>query len=310
MPNTRDIKRRQKSVGNIKQVTKAMEMVAASKMRKAQLIALASRPYSKKALSILSHIKTGQPDLPAGEAGIRNIFLDGNEKSNKLLAVVVTSDKGLAGGFNSSVVREASKLFAQYKKDGFEIELVLFGIKSKSRLERMGHTILETFKGLGDYVTLEEVQPISNFIQKKYKAGDFNKAVVVYTEFISTLEQKVAVRQLIPVSEDIFRDLILDITPESDKLTGSDPNKLEYIFEPSTHAVLNNLIPFLMDIYIYHIILESNASEHSARMVAMRSASDNAENILGELTLSYNKARQAAITQEITEITAGVAALE
>ena len=166
MPNTRDIKRRQKSVGNIKQVTKAMEMVAASKMRKAQLIALASRPYSKKALSILSHIKTGQPDLPAGEAGIRNIFLDGNEKSNKLLAVVVTSDKGLAGGFNSSVVREASKLFAQYKKDGFEIELVLFGIKSKSRLERMGHTILETFKGLGDYVTLEEVQPISNFIQK------------------------------------------------------------------------------------------------------------------------------------------------
>lgn len=314
MPSTKDIKRRQHSVKNTQQVTRAMEMVAASKMRKAQLVALGSRPYSRKALSILSHIKLSKP-------GIKNIFLDknisprlirpGREKSNTLLAVVVTSDKGLAGGLNSSVIREASKVFEQYKKDGFDIKLVLSGAKSKSYFERMGFDILEVFKGVGDYITLDEAKPISSFIQKKYKEGSFNETIIIYTEFISTLKQKVAVRQLLPISEDNFTDIILDAgNADRDKDTESEIKQAEYIFEPNAAEVLKNLIPFLIDIYIYHVILESNASEHSARMVAMRNASDNAENMLEELTLTYNKARQSAVTREITEISAGVEALK
>ncbi|MFY9457805.1 MAG: ATP synthase F1 subunit gamma [Candidatus Spechtbacterales bacterium] len=292
MPSTRDIKRRQKSVSNTKQVTKAMEMVAASKMRKSQLVALQSRPYAEKAIALLGHIKAGSPDL-------RNIFLDGNPESKKLLAVVVTSDKGLCGGLNSAVIRESSKLFLQYKNMGHETELLLVGVKSKANFERMGLKIHETFRGVGDYVTLEEIKPIAQFIQGKYKIGEFNKVVAIYTEFISTLKQKVVQRQILPIIEE------RGVNGQSSIVIGQ-----EYIFEPSPKAVLENLIPFLIDIYVYHIILESNASEHSARMVAMKNASDSAENILDELTLTYNKARQAAITREITEITAGVEALK
>ena len=286
MLSTRDIKRRQKSVSNTKQVTKAMEMVAASKMRKSQLVALQSRPYSEKAISVLAHIKAGAPDL-------KNLFLDGNPESKKILVVVVTSDKGLCGGLNSAVIRESTKHIGQYKKEGYEVELLLVGAKSKPPFERMGLTIHETFKGVGDYVTLEEVKPVAQLIQEKYKSGEFNKVVAIYTEFISTLKQQVVQRQILPiVGED------------------AAATQSEYIFEPSPQQVLETLIPSLIDVYIYHIILESNASEHSARMVAMKSASDSAENILDELTLSYNKARQSSITNAITEITAGVEALK
>ena len=298
MPSTRDIKRRQKSVSNTKQVTRAMEMVAASKMRKSQLAALQSRPYAEKAVSLLAHIKAGSPD-------IRNIFLDGPEGSppyeggargGKLLVVIVTSDKGLCGGLNSTVIRESSKLLDQYKKNGYEAELLLVGAKSKAYFEHMGLKVHETFRGVGDYVTLEEVKPIAKFIQEKYQIGEFNKVTAVYTEFISTLKQRVAQRQILPI-----------ISPPYEG--GVRGGSREYIFEPNAEAVLENLIPFLLDIYIYHIVLESNASEHSARMVAMKNASDSAERILDALTLSYNKARQAAITNEIAEITAGVEAL-
>jgi len=305
MPSTRDIKRRQKSISNTKQVTKAMEMVAASKMRKSQHVALQSRPYSEKAISVLAHIKTGAPDL-------KNLFLDGpsfakasagkNPESRKILVVVVTSDKGLCGGLNSAVIRESTKHIAQYKKEGYEVELLLIGAKSKPPFERMGLTIHETFKGVGDYVTLEEIKPVAQLIQEKYKSGEFNKVVAIYTEFISTLKQKVENRQILPIMDVSAGTVPVD--------RGAVPQKLEYVFEPSPQAVLEDLIPFLLDIYIYHIILESNASEHSARMVAMKNASDSAENILDELTLSYNKARQSAITNAITEITAGVEALK
>ena len=181
---------------------------------------------------------------------------------------------------------------------------MLVGAKRKSYFERMGFPIHETFKGIGDYIELEQVKPISQFIQKKYKKSGFGKVIVIYTEFISTLKQKVSHRQILPISTEFKKE-----EPGGKPAYAKSTADREYIFEPNPQAVLENLIPFLIDIYIYHIILESNASEHSARMVAMRNASDNAENILEELTLSYNKARQAAITGEITEITAGVEAL-
>jgi len=305
MPSTRDIKRRQKSISNTRQVTKAMEMVAASKMRKSQIVALQSRPYAEKAISVLGHIKAGAPDM-------RNLFLDGNSESKKILALVVTSDKGLAGGLNSAVIRGASNLFNTYKSEGYEIELLLVGIKSKSHFERMDFPIHETFRGVGDYVTLEEVKPVAQFIQEKYKTSEFSKVVAIYTEFISTLKQKVTTKQILPISEqDVVEQSSASApTPQGfEGRSGAMANR-EYVFEPSPQEVLDNLIPFLIDIYIYHIILESNASEHSARMVAMKNASDSAENILDELTLSYNKARQSAITSAITEITAGVEALK
>lgn len=283
-----------------------MEMVAASKMRKAQLVALQSRPYAEKALSILSRIKERQPD-------IKNLFLDGpippesptyqgGAREGKILAIVVTSDKGLCGGLNGNVLRESTKVFEKYKNEEYNSELALVGIKSKLHFERLGLPIHETFKGAGDYVELDQIKHISKWIQEKYSTGNFNKVVAVYTDFISTFKQEVLSKQILPIASNP--------SGSNPVGTGSGPGKLEYEFEPSPQAVLKNLIPFLLDIYIYHIILESNASEHSARMVAMRNASENAENILNELTLSYNKARQAAITGEITEITAGVEALQ
>lgn len=308
MAGTKDIKRRQTSVKNTQQVTKAMQMVAASKMRKSQTIALESRPYAIKALSILSNIKMRQPD-------IENVFLDGRPDSKKILAVVVTSDKGLCGGLNSSVIRESNTIFNEYNKDGYELELVLVGLKSKYFFDRTGLKIHKSIKGAGDYVLFDEIKPISKKILEIYKSRKINKVVAIYTEFISTLKQRVLRRQILPIREDIFRDLIEDVTPETGKYSDRkedrtiEKSQTEYIFEPGIRTVLKNLVPFLLDIYIYHIILESNASEHSARMVAMKNASDNAENILKKLTLSYNKARQANITKEIAEITAGAEAL-
>lgn len=287
-------------------------MVAASKMRKAQLVALKSRPYAQKALSILQNIKRAQPE-------IKNLFLDGAVKSKKVLAVVITSDKGLCGGLNSSIIRECNNIFTEYKSEGYKLELVLVGLKSKSAFERSGLKILNVIKGAGDYVTLLDIKPISNIIQARYKKSHINKVIAIYTEFLSTLKQRVTRRQLLPIREDVFTDLILDILPTRGKFStnASDvKNQVsnikrvqEYIFEPNAKTLLKTLIPFLIDIYVYHIILESNASEHSARMVSMKNASDNAENILKELTLSYNKARQANITKEIAEITAGAEAL-
>ncbi len=288
MPSTRDIKRRQRSVKNTGQVTRAMQMVAASKMRKSQLVALQSRPYAQKAIEILASIKQRQPDL-------KNIFLDG-PNGGKALALIVTSDKGLCGGLNSSVLRECA--------DISEVELVLVGVKSKPYFDRRNMPIQRTFKGAGDYVEMEQIKPIADFIQEKYKTGAYSKVIAVYTEFISTLKQKVTRQQILPIVYSPPRQYGGQAY-EGGERGGSK----EYVFEPSPEAVLETLIPQLLAIYIYHIILESNASEHSARMVAMKNATDSAERILGELTLSYNKARQAGITREITEITAGVEAL-
>jgi len=309
MPNTRDIKRRQRSVKNTGQVTKAMQMVAASKMRKSQLVTLQSRPYAEKAISVLTHIKQRQPD-------IQNIFLNGPSlkrseevKPLQTLALIVTSDKGLCGGLNSSVLKECANIS--------EAELILVGTKSKSHFEKLGLPILEVFKGAGDYVELEQVKPIAAFIREKYKTGDYSKVIAVYTEFISTLKQKVTRRQILPITPyDPLPSTAAEGLPLRKGENNSPPYEggawggSEYIFEPSPEALLDTLIPFLLDIHIYHIILESNASEHSARMVAMKNATDNAERMLGELTLSYNKARQSGITREITEITAGVEALK
>jgi F-type H+-transporting ATPase subunit gamma len=295
MSSTRDIKRRQKSVSNTKQVTKAMEMVAASKMRKSQTVALKSRPYAQHALSILSQIKQRQSE-------IKNIFLT-QRTSKKILLIIVTSDKGLCGGLNSAVIKESSKVIQKYQDDGFQVTFVLVGVASTSFFQRTGLNISQVFKGAGDYIDIQQIKPISDFIQKQYETSDISKVMVIYTEFISTLKQKVSKKQILPIPQENEFDI-----------ENSEPAIMqkggEYIFEPNVESILNTLIPFLLDIYIYHIILESNASEHSARMVAMKNASENADSILKNLTLSYNKARQASITGAIAEITAGVEALK
>src|SRR3989338_6819362 len=309
MPNTLDIKRRQRSVKNTKQVTLAMQMVAASKMRKSQTVALRSRPFAQNSMSLLSSIKTRSP-------GLRNKFLNNKSRTKKILVMVVTSDKGLCGGLNSSVIRECKSFFAEYQKGGYTIELILVGSKSRALFEKTGLKIHNVFKGVGDYVDMSDIKPISRAIQGAYINSRADKVIAIYTEFISTLKQKVRRRQILPVTESIFSDLVDDIKPSvgkfteiTDKGTAKKSAPGDYIFEPSAKQILKTLVPFLIDIYVYHIILESNASEHSARMVAMKNASDSADKILKELTLSYNKARQANITKELAEITAGSEAL-
>ncbi|MBI2463121.1 MAG: ATP synthase F1 subunit gamma [Candidatus Spechtbacteria bacterium] len=322
--STREVKNRQRSIFNIRQVTKAMEMVSASKMRKAQMIALRTRPYAYKALEMLSHLTAEEIDQEIGNTG--NIFIAPKNASpaellrnpkGKVLIVAITSDKGLIGGLNANVMKETLAIVRQYQKQDTLVELILVGEKSKASFQRLGVPIEKVFTGAGDYATTEQTMPIAELIRNRYEAGWVSRVVVVYSEFISTLKQRVTHRLYLPVTAKILNDVINDIIPQTGKFSelrneeyATEKTMPDFTYEPNKQELISTLVPFFLDLYLYHIILESNASEHSARMVAMKSASDNAKNLLDTLTLTYNKARQAAITREISEITAGVEAMK
>ena len=319
--NTKEIKNRTRAISNTRQVTRAMEMVSAVKMRKSQAIALATRPYALKALEILSHFGVEQ-----GEEMQENILLKGRA-GGKVIIVPLTSDKGLIGSFNANVLRESGALLKEYRRTGVSVELVVLGERSRAHYEQLGLPIAAHFKGMGDYAEASQTRPLSEYLMNRYIREDIKEIIVVYTEFISTLKQRVTHRKFLPITPQILKDIAADIIPESgryaetrDKGPSSTPSELrggkreernshEYLYEPNARELLETLLPILLDTYMYHIVLESNASEHSARMVAMKNASDNAKEILGQLTLSYNKARQSSITAQVNEIVAGAEAL-
>ena len=308
MPSVKSIKQRIKSVKNTRQITKAMEVVSATKMRKSQQFAIEGRPYALAAMEMLGNV--------LARIRYRPPLLRKREVKRAAL-VVVTSDKGLAGAFNSNVLRRAEKLVGEHKQN-YPADLVTVGRKSRDHFYNRRENVVKEFIGFGDFIEPSQTKPLSDFLTRGFSKKQWDLVEIIYTNFRSTLKQEVKMVQLFPVDLEKIKETIVGIIPEYGRFAEKDTRykiqdtryRYEYKFEPSPKAILNSLIPHLLEMQIFHMILESNASEHSARMVAMKNASENAADIIQELTLQYNKSRQAGITRELTEITAGREALE
>jgi F-type H+-transporting ATPase subunit gamma len=284
MASLRDIRRRIKSVKNTRQITKAMELVAASKMKKAQQAALAGRPYAQLMADMLAALagrtdESLHPFLVRREVKVRGILL-------------VTSDKGLAGPLNANLFKLVTELKGTVK-------FVAIGRKGAQFLARTRRDVVAEFS-VPDRVPFSDVKTVVEFMMKMYLEGQIDTLEVIYPRFRNTLVQEPTVRPLLPLTN--VRDFVAHLRSESGG--GKQLDDRDMLFEPNAQTVLEALLPFYVNRYIYQLILSAKASEHSARMVAMKTAKDNATKLIGDLTLEYNKARQAGITQEILEIAA------
>ncbi|MBI3631292.1 MAG: ATP synthase F1 subunit gamma [Candidatus Staskawiczbacteria bacterium] len=316
MESPQNVKKRLKSVKNIKQITKAMELVSATKMRKSQQIALDSRPYAFLALNLLATVSNLNQS-----ASWRTPELFKIRKIKKVLFVLVSSDKGLAGAFNSSVIKKFEQHMQRDKEKYAKEEkfFVAVGEKSFAYLSKKNVDIVKKFVQVGDHTTPEQVEPLTDFIIKRYLEKKWDRVVIFSTHFRSALKQEPHVRRILPIDFNHIKETVQELIPERGKFADlikehnisfvPDKNKLkEYLIEPSAEKVLSKLARHLFFMQVYHLILEANASEHSARRLAMKTASDNASDLAGALNLQYNKSRQSAITKEITEIIAGAEA--
>lgn len=305
MAGSNAIKSRIKSTKSIQQITKAMESVSAVKMRRSEGVAISARPYALYALQILKKIE----ESIGGEIKKSSPFFETRQEKNTCL-VVIASDKGLAGSFNSNVFKKSTALLAKIKSP---VSIVTIGKKSKDFFQRSGQKIEMSFNGAGDYVALDEVKPISDFISSLFLEKKVDRIDIVYTNFVSALKQEVLVRPLLPLNTEVLQEVVKNIIPETGKYSdikqADSGQKMEYKFEPTPRQIIKELVPSLVELEIYHSILEANASEHAARMVAMKNASTNAKDMIGKLTIKYNKERQAQITKELIEITSGKEAL-
>jgi F-type H+-transporting ATPase subunit gamma len=311
MESGQSLKRRMTSVKNIGQITKAMELVSATKMRKSQELALNSRPYSYAALELLGILSSLQ-DVPVPELFEKRTI----EKTAFLL---MTSDKGLAGSFNGAVIRE----FERYMKNNAidildsRYSFIAIGQKAKIYLERRKANVIASFTHVGDFKDLIEAEPIADFLIDGYMKRDFDEVIAFYTTFVTALRQDPVVREFLPIEYETIKQSIEETIPRAGRYADYAKSEnffatgeKEYIIEPSPKEVLNELAPKLLKIRLYHAILEANASEHSARRMAMKNASDNAGDLSVELNMIYNKSRQAAITSAIIEITSGAEAMQ
>ncbi|MCU0677970.1 MAG: ATP synthase F1 subunit gamma [Candidatus Pacebacteria bacterium] len=283
-------------------VTKAMESVSAVKMRKSQERAFASRPYVHAAMRILSHVSQSDEAMQHPLAQKR--------AAAKRLVVMVTSDKGLAGSVNSAVLKQADIL----RQSGVEFDVIAIGRKALEYAQREGITIVAKYTNVTDDVTVSDVRTMAKVALDAFVTDTtYGEVSVIYQNFISTFEQAPTLRQVLPLDPAEIHYIMQGIKPKHGKFsdeTVAGDSVVNYTIEPSATAVLDALIPQLVEILLYHALLESKASEHSARMVAMKNATDKSKEVIKALTIKFNKARQAKITAEISEITAGVAAME
>jgi F-type H+-transporting ATPase subunit gamma len=286
MPSTRDIRRRIKSVKNTAQITKAMQMVASSKMRKAQLAAVAGRPYATLMNEVLAAV--------SGNTGDFSHPLMERREVRRRAVILVSSDKGLCGALNSNLMREAAK----FDKDS--TIFICAGRKGSQFVARTRRTLAAEFT-YKDSPQFSEARAISKFAQEMFLKGEVDAVDVLYTNFINTLSQKPEVRLLLPIGE--LGAVHFDVAGENAAQKLEVTKAAEYLFEPDPAAVLGNLLPHYLNFQVYQYLLEAKASEHSARMVAMKNATDNAKQLIKDLTLEYNKLRQANITKELLEIT-------
>jgi F-type H+-transporting ATPase subunit gamma len=286
MPSGKEIRNKIRSVENTRKITKAMEMVAASKMRKAQDRMRAARPYGEKIRRVagnLSHALTDYRHPFLSEREIRNVGL-----------IVITSDKGLCGGLNSNVLRQVLARMREWDAAGVKLSVTCVGNKGLGFMQRAGANIVSQVSGLGDTPRLEKLIGPVKALLDAFVAGALDAVYIANTRFINTMKQEPVIEQLLPLSGEEV---------------GANKSKWDYVYEPDAKTVIDNLLVRYVEALIYQAVAENMASEQSARMVAMKSASDNARNVIGELKLVYNKARQAAITKELSEIVGGAAAV-
>ena len=298
---TREIKRRIKSIGNTKKITKAMELVAAAKMRKATESVLGSRSYADLAWQLVRQLA-----LKADSA--LHPLLVHKAEIKKVGLLLITSNRGLCGGFNAQIIQKAVKYIKQNSGDNVSVELVTLGRRGSSFMAKRKYTIAADFEKLDIAPDITEIRPIAKILIEDFLSGRYDKVAVAYTDFVSTLVQKPRVLEILPLDSELEEGDLGEVGQA--KELEQPAGEFEYIFEPSPRRVLADLLPRLIEMQVYQAILEANASEHSARMVAMRNATDAAKEMIDDLTLIFNKARQASITAELADISGGRMAVE
>jgi F-type H+-transporting ATPase subunit gamma len=287
MPGTKEIRNKIKSVQNTRKITKAMEMVAASKMRKAQERMRATRPYGEKIRNVAAHISHANPEY-------RHPFLVSRDSVKRVGLIVITTDKGLCGGLNTNVLRMTLGQYKEWQAQGEEIEVCCFGNKGLGFMQRLGANIVSQVVQLGDRPQIDKLIGAVKVMLDGYIEDRFDRLMLVYTRFINTMKQEPVIEQLLPLSGERL---------------GSPEGSWDYLYEPEAKTVLDQVLTRYVETIIFQAVAENMASEQSARMVAMKAASDNAATLIDELTLVYNKNRQAAITKELSEIVGGAAAV-
>ncbi len=287
MAGSKEIKTKIKSVQNTRKITKAMEMVAASKMRKAQERTRAARPYAEKIRNVAAHLSHANPEY-------RHPYLVTRDTVKKVGIIVVTADKGLCGGLNTNVLRMALAKMREWESQGESFEVCCIGNKGLGFMQRLGASVVSHVVGMGDKPHMERLIGALKIMLDGYTADRFDRLEIFYTRFVNTMKQEPVMEQLLPLSGERL---------------GAPEGSWDYIYEPDAKSVLDQTLTRYIEALIYQSVTENMASEQSARMVAMKAASDNAGSVIDELTLIYNKSRQAAITKELSEIVAGAAAV-
>lgn len=287
MAGSKEIRTKIKSVENTRKITRAMEMVAAAKMRKAQDRMRAARPYAEKIRNVAAHLSRANPEY-------KHPFLVKRESTKNVGLIVVTSDKGLCGGLNTNVLRLAITRMKAWEGEGKGIAVCAIGNKGLGFMNRVGAKVKSNLTGLGDTPHIEKLIGAIKVMLDAYVAGEIDAIYLSYNHFINTMKQEPRVEQLLPLSGEQM---------------GTAEGSWDYIYEPDAKQIVDELLVRYIESLVYQAVVENMASEQSARMVAMKAASDNAKSVIGELKLVYNKARQAAITKEISEIVGGAAAV-
>ena len=287
MAGGREIKTKIKSVQNTRKVTRALEMVSASKIRKAQERMRESRPYARAMKQLIGHLAQANSEF-------QHPYLVEREDVKRVGYVIVSSDRGLAGGLNNNLFRKLLGEFHKHQENGVEIDLVTIGQKATTYFRRVKVNMLATVTHLGDTPQVEQLVGVIKVMLDAYNEGNVDRVYLVYNDFVNTMVQRAAFDQLLPL-------------PASDEKVAR--HDWDYIYEPDPEGVLGHVLTRYVESLVYQAVMENVASEHAARMVAMKAASDNANKLIDTLNLSYNKARQAAITQEISEIVGGAAAV-
>ena len=287
MPGTKEIRVKIKSVQNTRKITKAMEMVAASKMRRAQERMRAARPYGEKIRQVAAHISHANPEY-------RHPFLMHRDSVKRVGLIVITTDKGLCGALNTNLLRLVLNQYKEWQAEGEEIDVCCIGNKGFGFMQRLGANIVSHAVQIGDRPQMDKLIGTVKVMLDGYTRDRFDRLLIGYTRFINTMKQEPVIEQLLPLSGERM---------------GAPESVWDYIYEPEAKAVLDQALTRYIEAIIFQAVAENMASEQSARMVAMKAASDNARNLIDELTLIYNKNRQAGITKELSEIVGGAAAV-
>ncbi|MGE4444221.1 MAG: ATP synthase F1 subunit gamma [Candidatus Altimarinota bacterium] len=304
MANGKEIKRRIKSIKNTGKITKAMELISTVKMKKAQDLALEKKAYMKSMLEVFLNMSDSLEESK---------FFRKNENTGKTLAIIITSNKGLCGGYNINVMKKVNQYMKENSSE--KIDFIAVGKRGAGFVGRTGNTLIADFSSeFSDNIDFVFAKSISRLIQEKFLTPEYSKIKVFYNHYVNTIKQVPVARDFLPLTKDgievYFKQIFGEDFHEEKEFLQESNTTTDYTIEPSKAQVLNELLPMLIDSMFYDILIESKASEHSSRMIAMKNAKDSANKYASKLTLAYNKARQAAITKEVSEIVSGVESMK